>query len=147
MYMYLFIPSEHLVRPIAARIRPSPLLCGNLNQAAKTDASMAALIAPEQDVHLVQLQSALAKLQRCVDVVSQLVKRGLEFLVAYDSLQVEWEVSQMMVCVGIPGDLCRAREPLSFPLALPFVAFLLCCSVRVEETVPGVHHEKMLVGA
>ena len=148
VYIYIYIIFVHLLLIcllIAAMTLPAPLLCSDLSQSAKTDASVAALIAPEQDVYVVLGESVFAMPQRCVDVVSQLGKRRFEIRVSYYPLQVEWEVSQMQVGVRLPRNRLWARKPLSFPLGFPF-AFVFCSSLRVEETVPGVHHEIMLVG-
>ena len=104
----------------AARALPVPFVCSNQSQAAETDTSVAALIAPEQDVYVVLRQVAGSISQLSADVVGQDFKNLFELTVAHDPLQVEREVAQVTVGVQLPKDRGRAR-PLFFPLALPFV--------------------------
>lgn len=99
---------------------------------------MAALIAPEQDVNVVLQESAgLSKLS--VNVVGESFQNPFELMVAYDPLQVQRKVAQVMVSVQFVRNCCLG-DPLSFPFAFLFF------SLRVVKTVSGVHDEKMLVG-
>ena len=122
----------------SARALPVPFVCSNQSQAAETDTSVAALIAPEQDVNVVLQESAgLSKLG--VNVVGESFQNPFELMVANDPLQVQRKIAQVMVSVQFVRNCC-----LGYPLSFPF-AFLFF-SLRVVKTVSGVHDEKMLVG-
>jgi len=122
----------------SARALPVPFDCSNQSQAAETDTSVAALIAPEQDVNVVLQESAgLSKLG--VNVVGESFQNPFELMVANDPLQVQRKIAQVMVSVQFVRNCCLG-DPLSFPFAFLFF------SLRVEKTVSGVHDEKMLVG-
>ena len=122
----------------SARALPVPFVCSNQSQAAETDTSVAALIAPEQDVNVVLQESAgLSKLG--VNVVGESFQNPFELIVANDPLQVQRKIAQVMVSVHFVRNCCLG-DPLSFPFAFLFF------SLRVVKTVSGVHDEKMLVG-
>ena len=122
----------------AAWALPVPFVSNNQSQAAETDTSVAALIAPEQDVNVVLQESAgLSKLG--VNVVGESFQNPFELMVASDPLQVQRKIAQVMVSVQFVRNCCLG-DPLSFPFAFLFF------SLRVVKTVSGVHDEKMLVG-
>jgi len=122
----------------AAWALPVPFVSNNQSQAAETDTSVAALIAPEQDVNVVLQESAgLSKLG--VNVVGESFQNPFELMVANDPLQVQRKIAQVMVSVQFVRNCCLG-DPLSFPFAFLFF------SLRVVKTVSGVHDEKMLVG-
>ena len=126
----------------AAWALPVPFVSNNQSQAAETDTSVAALIAPEQDVNVVLQESAgLSKLG--VNVVGESFQNPFELMVASDPLQVQRKIAQVMVSVQFVRNCCLGY-PLSFPFAF-FFAFLFFY-LRVVKTVSGVHDEKMLVG-
>ena len=122
----------------AAWALPVPFVSNNQSQAAETDTSVAALIAPEQDVNVV-LQEGAALLKLSVNVVGESFQNPFELWVAYDPFQVQRKVAQVMVSVQWVRNCCLG-DILSFPFAFLFF------SLGVVKTVSGVHDEKMLVG-